>query len=400
MKKFFLLLLAGWISASFPVFGGNVKKENVSLGSNEEKIITITNLKGISNAGDIVETVLLKDGDSVMFRGIHWGDTQVTAWDESGNQWIYYIHVEVPKFIKELQGFLEDIEGVNVNFLGKDAVVEGQLLRKSDINRLNQILANYPQVKNMVSLNVVKSDELLLDAVKAEIYDPNVRCNFLGSGLMMEGTVLSPQLKSANESAAKFYFPSIYPALNIALPDFSFSLEWIGMKIPDSQTTDSSFSAFIQGVKKQNMKKLIPYTFFTVKNHEQMLTLISESGQSRILSQSKLNVQSGNKNAWEEKNPNGFNFTAELQPTIMDDNRVDCRITLTLTSAGTNLVWQTCRLVFNKGQSIAITGLRQMLESSLGDKKEILKNSAVLSAISSSNEEIILILTPEWSARQ
>ena len=214
---------------------------------------------------------------------------------------------------------------------------------------------------------------------------------------------MSSRMKALDESAAKFYFPSTYPALNVVPPVFSFQVEWVGLTIPagEAAVSASSFPAFIQGVKKQAMKKLVPYTFFNTKNHDQSLAQISESCPTRILSQTKLSIKSGEKNVWEEKNPEGLRFTAELQPMILDENRVECRVNLVLEKAGANLFWQSTRLVFNKGQTVAVTGLRQILEGSLGDKREMVKTMVVFSPMASaSDEEMILLLTPDWNARE
>ncbi len=400
-KRFSLFLLFCFflIRSAFAV--GDVKKQ-LTLEVGEEKIIQVPNLKGISNAGDIVQDVLLKDGESFILRGVTWGDTQVTAWDTAGTRLIYSVHVELPPYVKELQSFLLNIEGTGVNFLGRNIIVEGQLLRASDTARLTGILNAYPQVKNMVSQDMPKSEDLLMDAAKAELYDRNLKSSPLGGGgLMLEGIALSDKSKRQAESIVTFYFDGAYPALTVTPPQVNLNLDLVEFQkgtVAEGQTA-SPFLGFVNALQKEDFSRFIPYTFFEAKTHDQTLEKILQAGgQAKLLTQQSMKSESGHKVSWHEQD-GGSTFNVEIEPIVVDSAWIDCRVNVTLEQGGQKLFWKTQRVVLKHGQGVALLGLKELLQGSfqepVGDK---FKGFASLSStLGKSDAHLLLVLTPLWT---
>jgi hypothetical protein len=407
---------------SFPVFS-DVKK-SLSLEVGEEKIIQVPNLKGISNAGDIVQDVLLKDGESFILRGISWGDTQVTAWDTEGTRLIYSVHVELPAYVKELQSFLANIEGTSVNFLGKNIIVEGQLLRATDSARLTGILNAYPQVKNLVNQEIPKAEDLLMEATKTELYDRNLKSSPLGGGgLMLEGMSFSEKAKRHAESIVTFYFDGAYPALTVNPPEVTMLLDWVEFQNEsDSESSKNSskvsftgrfgsaeqtplgaspFARFVQALHQEDFTRFVPYTFFGTKTQDQTLEKILQAGtQVRVLSEQKMKDKSGHKMHWQEQGENSV-FNVEIEPIVVDNTWIDCRVHVTLSRAGQKLFWKTQRLVLKHGQGVALFGLKELLQDSLNQESEnSLKGFVSLSStLEKKDAHLLLVLTPLWTIR-
>ncbi len=416
-QALFLISFFFLARSAFPV--SDVNKQ-LSLEVGEEKIIQVPNLKGISNAGDIVQDVLLKDGESFILRGVTWGDTQVTVWDTAGTRLIYSVHVELPRYVKELQSFLANIEGTGVNFLGRNIIVEGQLLRASDTARLGGILNAYPQVKNLVRQELPKAEDLLMEAVKTEIYDRNLKSSPLGGGgLMLEGIALSEKAKRYAESIVTFYFDGAYPALTVVPPQVTIKLDFVEFQKREDDTTTpitsmvspASLSPFLgfayalqnRTLQKESLTRFIPYTFFGTKTQDQTLEKILQSGgQAKLLTQQNMKSESGRKVTWQEQQSD-IAFTVEIEPIVVDNIWIDCRLNVTLTKGEQQLFWKTQRLVLKHGQGAALFGLKELLQSSFQESlfpqsvsdKDIF--SPIFTCLSKNDAHLLLVLTPLWT---
>lgn len=379
------------------LFSENEVSKKINLDVGGETIIKIKDLKGISNAGDIVEDVVLTDGNSFLLRGLTWGETQITAWDMAGNHYVYLIHVDMPKFVKELQTFIEEIEGINVNFLGKNIIVEGQLLRKSDESKLKSILANFPQVKNMVNMTVPDANQIITDALKSELYNIDLKFTFLGEGLMYEGVALTPENKEAAKKIGSFYFNSVYPAIDVKIPDVFVDIYILNFQMSEN-VSNSKFGNFINASKNFDYKNFVSYTFFDSKSVDQAMEKINTAGRTSIISKSNIKSQSNNKIIWTDQTTSA-KFFIEIQPKVFEMNWIDLRVNVGIDQDNKNVFNQTLRLVLKNKQPSAILGLMELLKAANVDQR-VIQSFQTLSLFNNDNSKPIIIIASSWNLKE
>lgn len=401
MKKNIAFLSLMFLIAVFNCYGANVTK-NISLEVGGEAIVTIPNLKGISNAGDMVEEVVLSDGESIKLRGLAWGETQITAWDSLGNQWLYMIEVKKPKFVSELQNFLQEIEGVDVNFLGKNIIVEGQIFKSNDLTKLKGILENFPQVKNMVNQTIPKNSDVLIESIKAELYKYNLKYSFLGEGLMYEGQVYNEEDANFAKTLGKIYFDSSYPAIEVMNPELEINVSFIEFTPFDN--SQKEFSSFLKTFENQGAnKELINYVFYDSSSADQCLEKLNECGQVRPVNNLSMKCKSASKYLWESKANDTTRFYIEFIPKISSSKWVDCRVNFVLEKNKQNLCWQTQRIIARNGQGSLTVGLLNAFINTINaNEKAILSAIPILSPFmdsSKSNSRLLILITPKWSIK-
>lgn len=395
MKHFIKLIILMTV-LNMSVFAADTIQKQLKLEVGGETIVTIPELNGISNAGDIVEDIILNDGESVMLRGKNWGDTQLTVWDKNGKRWIYDIQVAMPKFVRELQSFLEEIEGVDVNFLGRNIIVEGQLLRKSDAPKLDGIMNNFPEVKNMVTKTIPSETDILIEAVKAELYNSNIKCNFLGDGLMFEGQVYSQKELEKAKSTAKKYFNSSYPALEQLKPLIKLKCDFLSLfpKKEGAQGKSLELKNFVSTSLKS--KKIRTYTFINSNNHDQNLETVVNIPGATPIEQKIIEVKSEDTTTYSSENE-GMKFTLEFKPRVFSPKWSDLRINVLFEVNGQKVFWKTQRAVLKNNQGIAISGIIEALaahDSTLVEKAKL--NPLFASVAGNSEKSMLILITPEW----
>lgn len=396
MKSFLIILLLGGLYFIPAAMADEVKKE-FTIAAGEEKIVKIPKLKGLSNGGDIIEDIILQDGESVMFRAISWGQTQITAWDNLGKQYIFQINVEVPKYVQELQTFLQSIEGVKLSFLGRNIIVEGQILRQSDIAKLKGILATFPQVKNMVNMEVPTTDAVLLEALKMELGNQNIKTSPLGGeGLIIEGQVLSDAEKSQTEALISFYFKSVYPTVNIAPVELKVSTSLAGVRKDALGSKHSPFATYLGSTKLNSSYHVVPYTFFDSFTHQDIInTLTAESGVTVLES-----TEAGLGNQETAESSLALNQThrlsTQIKTRVLDRNWADIEISLSLQEGTTTLATRKERVILKNGRGLVLLGLDEWISNAQTTNS----NNISVSTLGSLPEcHAMLVITPAWNLK-
>ncbi len=400
MKKHIIQIL----SIIFILISGVLANESkitkhVTIGVGEETIIKIPGLTRISNSGDIVEDIILNDGESIMIRGLAWGDTVITGWNEQGSTFTYKIYVEMPKYVKELKQFLHEIEGVKVTFLGKNIIVEGQLLRKSDIPKLKGILNNFPEVKNMVDIKVPQPENVLIDAMKGELYNYNLKFDFAGEGVMFEGNVFSNEALVLAENVGNFYFASTYPAIQVQHPEVTFA---ISLYQVNTEEKESPFASYLSKQTKSNdLTEVVLYPLFKSKNSNQAENSFKKFKGVKLISKHSKKTPSETNLTQVINKDEKTQLLITIMPKVISDKWLDTDIEIIIKNADKEIFKTSKRTIMRRGQGIAISGIMKLIHTQVSETElALLKNIDVLSkCLKNPEQELALLVTPAFQIR-
>lgn len=172
---------------------GWAQTESLSLITGQQKIISAPGVTRISVANPNVADVKVIDQGQVLVTAVGSGSTDLAVW--RGNKVTNY-EVRVtsmdPKQIKrEVEKLLEGREGVRVRVVKDNVVVEGNVLTLADLEKAEEVVQLYPQVKNLVKLDP-SAHAHIAEAINKELAAGgmvNARANVVGATIFIEGIV-------------------------------------------------------------------------------------------------------------------------------------------------------------------------------------------------------------------
>lgn len=163
------VLAAGMIFFSCPGFSG----EAIELVVGQQRVIEVDFPQRIAiGNGAIADVFLTSNKKQVLVTAKGVGVTDLIIWDKGGNKGIRRIIVweKDPKSIaQELEQLLREIEGIKVNVVGPNIVLEGELFKQVDLQRFNNVIKSYPDVINLVRINPRLKQMIEIDVKIAEV---------------------------------------------------------------------------------------------------------------------------------------------------------------------------------------------------------------------------------------
>lgn len=237
--------------------------------------------------------------DKIMITGLNVGKTDMTVWFSNGRKDSYALEVvESFKDIEhELSRLLGGIEGLKIKNTSDGVSLEGEMYRSEDLERIQKILRNYPEVHDFTKINSQALEyfqKVLQQKMLDERFD-QIQISKAGNTLYMEGFVRSSVEKIRAEKIAKEIFVETESHIevgveqkNLILVDLKFtevskrSLQDLGIKWPQPVDVNAAFTSSGKAVS----------TVLSTETTVQLNSLI-DKGDAKILSNPQLLCQSG-----------------------------------------------------------------------------------------------------------
>lgn len=169
-----------------------------------QKPLTVPGLTRVYIANPAVADVKHLGGNQILVIGVAEGRTTLLATQASGEKVQYTVSVtrqDPNEILAEIRKLLADVEGVTVRRVGEHIYLDGQAYSASDVERIEQVAALYPNAKNFVKA-APNAKRLVAQNLNAQFQKAglkNVEVNLVGSALFLEGSVESEQdLQKAN----------------------------------------------------------------------------------------------------------------------------------------------------------------------------------------------------------
>ena len=174
------------------------ESSTIALGVGTQKVITVAGLSRIAIGDPAVADVKTIGNSQVLIIGAGEGKTTLLIWKSSGQRVSYVVLVrkqDPNEIIGEIKKLLGDIEGVSTRMVGDRIILDGQALTTQDADRIDQVVALYPNVKSFVKVapNAKKLVAQNLNAAFQKAGLKNVQANVVGATIFLEGSVESQQ---------------------------------------------------------------------------------------------------------------------------------------------------------------------------------------------------------------
>lgn len=152
-----------------------------------------------------------KDVNVIRFSPHREGVGTLTIHDSKGRAIAEY-RIEVRKskldtIMREMQGLLGDIEGINIKVVNNKVVVDGQILLPKDMIRIYNVVTQYgDQASSIVSLSPMAMKKIA-EFIARDINNPEISVRAVNDKILLEGMVNTEDERTRAEIVAKLYMP-------------------------------------------------------------------------------------------------------------------------------------------------------------------------------------------------
>lgn len=111
--------------------------------------------------------------------------------------------------VRELQGLLGDIEGINFRVVNNKVVVDGQILLPRDMNRIYNVVSQFgDQASSLVTLSPL-AQKKIAEFIARDINNPEIEVRAVNDKFILQGVANSDDERSKAEIIAKTYVPAL-----------------------------------------------------------------------------------------------------------------------------------------------------------------------------------------------
>ena len=162
----------------------------INLGVGTQKVMTVPGTTRIALGDPSIAEVRVIGNNQILVIGQAEGKTTLLVWKSSGQRVSYLVTVrkqDPNEVISEIKKLLGEIEGVSVRMVGDRIYLDGQAYTSGDAERIEQVVALYPNVKSFVKVapNAKKLVAQNLTAAFQKAGLRNVQVNVVGATIFL-----------------------------------------------------------------------------------------------------------------------------------------------------------------------------------------------------------------------
>lgn len=151
-------------------------------------------------------------GAEILINGKQAGVTNLLIWDGSGKKSDEYtIKVlvrDLAGYMRQLQALVGRVEGVRFRVAGEKVVVEGEAVVPKELERMNRMLGDAPQVVNVATVSPAAL-KVVAEKIEKSLGDSNVKVQAVDQKIVLRGLVFSEERKKQLEQEARLHYPQV-----------------------------------------------------------------------------------------------------------------------------------------------------------------------------------------------
>ena len=144
--------------------------DTIELVAGQTDILSYRGVTRVSiGDGSLADVSVLDDAGQVLIIAKSSGITDLRIWTNTGEQFDYLIRiVDLPagEILNQVREHLSDVEGVQARLVGDRVVIEGQSLRDSDLQKIDQVTELLPNVTSYVTSGGITVRSMIMMDVK------------------------------------------------------------------------------------------------------------------------------------------------------------------------------------------------------------------------------------------
>jgi len=426
--KVFLVLTLCAVFQSLEVFADSItvlKGTSVSIPVPDgiRKIITAN--------PNIVDARPSDDGKGVLVSGLEAGTSEVRIQQLQGADLVDNVVVSdnLNQTLVEVKDLLSDVEGLDMKVLGNKIVFKGNILTKSDFDKVTKIVNAYPgSILNMTTFDRSGMNKYVEEAILKDIGVNTVTARVIDDTVILEGTVYSAADKARAEEMAKLRMPNVKSLLTVQDVMIETDVQFVqlsgdhgknmGMNVLDTlQATAGGNGSSINGGFNN-----LPISFGVSGSARLQADLTK--GDNKIVASPHLSTKSGETGSFQSGGTSyikvsgttsgdlksvDYGVILKVKPTLQDHDKILNEVSIEVsiptvddlgnfevqkyTSANTSL----CKI----GESMVMSGMTQTIAVRSGSKTPLLGDVPLVNLFFSNKttknhrDEFVIVVTPQ-----
>ena len=397
--------------------------------------------KKLNVEGDITKVIVSKDGiadarpsvdgKALVVTALGVGTAEIRVERLHGEDVVYPIRVvaDLQELVEELRMLLSEVEGLTIGVIGNRIVLDGELMMKSDYDRVQKVIGLYgSMILNLTNLDRKEFNPFVAKAIAKEIGIPSVNVRVSGETATFEGTVQSKADLNRIEAVARLRVPKVLNLVRVE--EMMIETDVMFIQIDTSKSKDSGYNVLqtlgIDSVAEHSSSRGEgpAYSYEVGAGLNARINALVGEGDAEIIIQQHLSTKSGGSARVQaggeeyiaiEGDRGGVlesishGIILQVKPTMHGPDHIlnDVVVEISEPNAdptGTFSVskFNTSSTILCKiGESIVLTGLSQsrVLESREGTpflrKVPIIKYLFSFNKKRRSNQELVVLITPK-----
>jgi len=372
------------------------------------------------------------DGTSVLINGLAAGTSELRIQKLQGADLVDNVVVndDLNQTLAEIKELLSDVEGLDIKVLGNKIVFKGNILTKSDYDKVNHVVGAYPAViLNMSTFNRSEMNKYIEEAILKDIGLDTVTARVMEDTVVLEGVVYSQTDKTRAEEMAKLRMPNVKDLLTVQDVMIETDVQFITLDLTKGKNMGMNVLDTLQataggaGNSASGGFKNLPVSFGVSGSARIVADLLNSNGKT--VDSPHISTKNGETGSFQSGgtaylNAPGaqgvgnliqvdYGVILKVKPTLEGRDRVKNEVTIevstpTATSGSqfTLLKYNTtCTSVCKIGESMIISGMTQTISSGNSSKTPLLGDVPLLELFFSNKNsdkerhEFVIVVTPQ-----
>lgn len=151
------------------------------------------------------------DGQSVLVTGVSEGTSELRIERLQGPDLVtnVVVHSNLNQMVDQIKDLLSDVDGLNIKVVGDKIVLRGNIVTKSDYEKVEKVVGAYASViLNMSTFDRSEMNKYVEQAILQEIGLDTITCKLVGDTVILEGIVYTDADSKRAEEIAKLKNPT------------------------------------------------------------------------------------------------------------------------------------------------------------------------------------------------
>jgi pilus assembly protein CpaC len=374
----------------------------------------------------IADAAKTDDEQSLLITALSPGTTELHLWKRDGSTQTYQIKVlayDPERFAEELRLLLDGIEGIQVKVIRDRVVLDGKTLTQQDQERLERIASAYPEVLNLVSLDLSAHNRLIAERIREQIGFSEVQVEMAGAKAILRGTVFREEDRQKAREVAQAFTKEVVDFLEVREPMVEIDVKFIQVSRRKLRETGHNILKGLSGGVGLAGSTQQPEFTLSGEATAALRNLVS-TGEARVLAEPFLATVGGKEASFHSGGERGYRVAGtgaadvkfkkyglllSILPQVYGNGqiktRVDIEVSMPVADASSpDMAFQTFQtgseLIGREGETIVISGLQQSLRNNFREKTPLLGDIPILKVFFSerreeqADEELLLTVTP------
>ncbi len=380
----------------------------------------------------IIDAKPAMDGQSVLVSGLSEGSSELRIQRLQGAELVTNVVVrsDVTQMLGQIKQLLSDVEGVNISVVGNKIVLQGNILTKSDYDKVAKVVGAYSSViLNMSTFDVSGMNKYVEQAILQDIGISTITAHVVGDTVILEGTVYSQADLKRAEEVARLRMPNVKNLITVQ--DVMIETDVQFVQISGDKNKDMGYNVLdTLGVSMGGSASggtgsggRIPISFGASASASAKLKALLGNGTGKIVASPHISTKSGEEGSFQSGGTTYFEVSGnvggnlqsvdygvilKVKPTLQGHdqilNQVTIEVSMPVGNSGGVLSLQkystSCTSLCKIGESMVMSGMVQQTATSSSSKTPLLGDVPLLNLFFSNKQsdkarnEFVIVVTP------